>query len=487
MKKITAAIIFTIIPVIGICQSQYSARISIDMAQIGVSPSEELWVATTSGDLWHTDKIGSLWKCSLHRNSEFMWNDSYDQITVFPDNTIIISGRIREKNQISKDVVLRSEDGGKTWEKIKFGKDAWLYFACNTDDGSVWASGSSQFIYSTTDFGKTWTQIEKPYPVRYTRLLSGATSPDGSVQLFGTNDGQLYITKDNSTTFTQLPTPHYQGKYKYPNIDTKRTNTAREIAKIRIHGDRYLLSQDGLTFITMSNRIDWQPLKDTYDYEITEGGNLYVVAKDGSVRLYDKDFRQVWSSAEKMLQLPKSITCRNESLFAICMDRVYKINPNEFVTSELFTDDYAIGTGLQKYYPYDQRKLTYKGNTYTYDRKDLLRKDSRNGKWYRFLTPGFNIGNVVVWDDDLLIADKSLSAYYKADIENRTITRYVLPDNIIDMSNNPAVRFTMETAAPESSHVAISKIICQSKKSPHIGACFHTSPKISFVTFKRSL
>ncbi len=307
-------------------------------------------------------------------------------------------------------------------------------------------SGNTEYIYYTEDFGRTWTQIDKSHLIGNIRLVSAATSPNGDVQLFGASWGEFYITKDNCTTLTPVPTPHSQGKYKFTYSYKRDPNKRPAISKIRVYGERCLVTQDGRVFITQSDSIDWQPLKDAYDYEVTKGGNLYVIHKDGSVRLYDNGFAPLWSSGKNMSRLPQSVTCRNESLFAICGDEVYKINTGEFIVSGLFTDDFPLGSGYDEYV-YDSNKLIYNNVTYTYDNKDLLCKEADGSRWYRLMSVDFHIGNAVVYDGKFLISDASLDRYYKVDLDKKTVKEYLLPDNFIRTSDNPVFSFTMETGS----------------------------------------
>lgn len=444
MKNTIVAFLLIIIPTLGICQSQYSARLTIGRANIGVSPDEEIWVTTNDGSLLHTDKIGDIWAYNPvgKLNVDFASiRGVYERITVFSNDTLMISGFIHGKLS-NTDFVLWSGDKGETWEEIKFGKASWLDSFCHTEDGRAWMSGNTEYIYYTEDYGRTWTQIDKSNLIGNIRLVSAATSPDGQMQLYGASWGELYITNDNSVTLTPTPTPYSQGKYQFKYNHKKDPNKRPGISKIRFYGDKYLITQDSRVFITRADGIDWQPLKNCYDYEVTKAGNLYTVNKDGTVSLYDHNFKQIWSSSQTMSNLPQSITCQNESLFAICTDEVCQINPGEFVISGLFTDDFDIGSGFDELL-YDYRKLTFEGNTYAYDNKDLLCIEVNSGKWYRLMTADFPIGNAVIFDGHLLISDLSFNQYYKIDVDNKTVTEYSFADDFIQRSNNPVISFSL--------------------------------------------
>ena len=63
MKKILHILIIIFIPLTVLGQEEYLSRLSISggVSELGISPSEEIWVATKTGNVYHTKQIGDLW------------------------------------------------------------------------------------------------------------------------------------------------------------------------------------------------------------------------------------------------------------------------------------------------------------------------------------------------------------------------------------------------------------------------------------------
>ena len=109
--------------------------------------------------------------------------------------------------------VLRTTDGGTTWQKLTVTNDA-LDFrdvdAVDAQTAYVLAIGKGPLsrIYKTTDAGKTWTmQFKNEDPKAFLDAMSFWDANNGIV--FGDSvDGQLYImtTSDGGRTWSRIPT-----------------------------------------------------------------------------------------------------------------------------------------------------------------------------------------------------------------------------------------------------------------------------------------
>lgn len=63
MKKTLHILTILLLPLTVFGQSDYWARLSISggVSELGISPSEEIWVATKAGNVYYTKQIGELW------------------------------------------------------------------------------------------------------------------------------------------------------------------------------------------------------------------------------------------------------------------------------------------------------------------------------------------------------------------------------------------------------------------------------------------
>lgn len=431
MKQILPFLIPFFFTARAFSQDNYLARLSIsgNVSELGISPAEELWVATMGGNVYYTRRIGELWHLGPY-GSLNMYNYSsgktFERLNFFSEDTMMISGFIQEDS--GEDVVYWSGDHGQNWEKVKFGKDSWIDAAFINNNGKAWMSGSSQLIYYTEDYGKTWTSFEKIEKTGNLRFSTIHFASDERTGMFGSFWNVLYKTMDNCKTWEKLPTPLDQKKY------TRISDNDRpDIRKIRIFGDYYILNQQGRVFVTPSDSVNWVLLPGIDDFEVTESGNLYCVNNDRSISLYDGNMQLIWKSEQNPTDVIRAIGVKNNKLFLLTSDAVYKISPKEFVKSALFTDDIPI--------PEPYLKLQYEGETYGFDDCDILRFDSIKGLWVRHMTVEFNVSNVFLFDNKMIISDNSLNNLYVLQPEQMTVSDFVLPPNLFAGMNVAEIHF----------------------------------------------
>ncbi|WP_207534886.1 WD40/YVTN/BNR-like repeat-containing protein [Desertivirga arenae] len=417
MKKLFQLLIALLLPLTVLGQKEYLSRLTISgaVSELGISPSEEIWVATRAGNVYYTEELGGLWKIGPFGTLDSYNSDpgqSFERLNFFSEDTLMISGFIQEGGK--QDFVIWSGNHGKTWEKVVFGKSSWIDAACINGNGKAWMSGSSQLIYYTEDRGKTWTSFNKVEPTGNLRFSTIHFAEDERTGLFGSGWNVLYRTVDNCKHWEKLATPLSQKKY-----ERLSKNERLEIRKARIFGDHYILSQQGRVFITKSDSIAWQYLPEASDFEVSENEDLYVVNKDLSISIYDKAFSKIWNSSERIEAPHRAIGIRNNSLFVLTGESIYKIRPGNFRAEQLFTDEKPIDE--------PDLKLGYKGEVYGFSNRDILRFDTNKGRWFRFMTLNFSIGNACVFEDKVLLADGGLNKQYVVDLKQRDVTEYSLP------------------------------------------------------------
>lgn len=443
MKKKIVQLITLILPLTVLCQNEYLARLPISggFKELGISPKEEIWVATKAGNVYQTKQIDQLW--SLNSFGSFdTYNpigQTFERINFFTEDTLMISGFIQENGK--QDFVYWSGNHGKTWEKIMFGKSSWIDAACIKSNGKAWMSGSSQLIYYTNDFGRTWTEFDKVEKTSNLRFNSIHFENDNLTGLFGSTWNVIYLTKDNCKTWEKIPTPLNQNKY----INVSKYDAPR-IEKVRIFGDFYIINQQDKIFITRKDSIDWKLLNDVSDFEITEQSKIYTINRDLTVSLYDEHFNTIWHSDKKLSSFPIAISFKNNSLFALNKRDVYKISPLEFKSVELLTAEIPISE------PYN--KVSYKGNEYGFDINDILSYDEKKSVWYRYKKLDFPIRNIAIFDSKLIISDTELENYYSINEESKSIILYQLPKTLFESANN-VISFKIETGSQGCFHSEI--------------------------------
>ena len=420
MKKILHILIIILLPFTVIGQEEFLSRLSISggVSELGISNSEEIWVASKAGNIYYTKQIGDLWHIGPYGSLDPYNSNSgktFERINFFSEDTLMISGFIQEDGK--QDFIYWSGNHGKTWEKVIFGESSWIDAAYINDNGKAWMSGSSQLIYYTENYGKTWKTFDKAGNENALRFSTLHFAKDEKTGLFGSYWNVLYRTIDNCQNWEKLPTPLSQNKYERLSKEDRP-----DISKIRVFGNYYIINQQGRVFITKSNSIDWLYLPNVTDFEITENENLYTINQDLSISLYDSTFSKTWQSEKTVKSSPRAIGVRNNNLFVLTFESIYKINSVDFIVSQLFTNEIPIQE------PY--LKLQFEGEEYGFDNNDILHFDKKKKTWYRFMNVDFSIANASLFDNKIVLADRSLNKQYTLDLTEKSVNEYNLPQSL---------------------------------------------------------
>jgi len=420
MKRTLHILTILLLPLTVFGQNDYWARLSMSggISELGISPSEEIWVATKAGNVYYTHQIGNLWHIGPYGSLDpynLSIGQTFERVNFFSKDTLMISGFIQEDGK--QDFVFWSGNHGKTWEKEIFGESSWIDAAYINNNGKAWMSGSSQLIYYTENKGKTWTSFDKVEPTGNLRFSTIHFAKDEQTGLFGSFWNVLYKTTDNCQSWEKLPTPLSQGKYE--RLSKKERP---DIKKIRIAGSHYIINQQGRIFITKTNSIDWTYLPEIIDFEVSENENIFTINQDLSISLYDLNFTKTWQSNKSLENTPRAIGIRNNSLFVLTVESIYKINRDDFIVSQLFTDEIPIQE------PY--LKMRFEGEEYGFENSDILQFDKKKKAWYRYMTLNCSIANASIFDNKIVIADKSLNRHYTIDPKQKLINEYKLPESL---------------------------------------------------------
>lgn len=423
-------------------QDAYLANLPISggVSEIGISPSERIWIATKAGNTYYTNKIGELWHIGpfgsfdpYHIGS----GKTFERVNFFDENTLMISGFIQEGGK--QDFIFRSTDKGITWNKVKFGKSSWIDAFCINENGKAWMSGNSQLIYYTDNKGETWKSFEKAGNENALRFNTIHFAKDEKTGLFGSFWNVLYKTTDNCETWERLPTPLDQKKYKRLSKEHRP-----DIRKIRIFGDYYIINQQGSIFYTKSDNINWIELPNISDFETTSDESIYLIYNDLKIDLRDSKFVSIWKSDKKLSSAPSAINTKNKNLFVFTYGEIYKINKNDFIVSKLMTNEVPIRE------PY--LKVNYRGEEIGFDRTSVLRFDKNRTEWCRYMELPINVSNAVIFDNQIVIADNYLDKRFVINIDEQKISEYELPKSLFNLSVNNIDKFSIEIGSQGCFH-----------------------------------
>ncbi len=422
MRKSLYFLLVSIFSLPALCQDKYSARLQMlgNVTELGISPSEEVWVATAGGNVYYTKKFGDFWHLgSLGTYDRYDGTTSghqFERVNFLSEDTLMISGFIQSDHL--QNFVFLSKDHGKVWEKVRFGESSWIDAVYVNTSGKIWMSGSSQFIYHSVDRGRTWTTFNKIEPKGNMRVSSIYISKDEKTGLFGTSWNAIYKTTDNCKTWQKLISPLSQGRY----TPVSKSDRA-DIDKVRILGDQYIVKQQSRVFISSEKEINWHQLPDAVDFEVTEDNKLYVIEKGLGISLYDANLTKLWQSAHNLQGWLKAIAVKNNKLFALTSQSLYKISTDGVESAELFTNDIDIAE--------PDNKIAISGEDYGFKDRDILKFDKVSNKWLRLMTLNFSIANPTVYNNKLIVADAdAINKFYDVTLAEKSVVDFKLPDLI---------------------------------------------------------
>jgi hypothetical protein len=437
LSVFTIVLLFVVKPAFS--QDPYLARLSVygNIGELGISPNGEVWVATARGEVYYRSRTDNLWRENIIKVSDNNVSKNFERINFFSDSVMVLSGFLQENGK--EDFVFRTEDYGNSWTKVRFGESSWLDGAYFSKDGKAWMTGSSQYIYYSNDTGKTWQTFDKIEKTGNLRLVSVCFKSDGKTGLFGSTWNSLYLTTDNCQSWSKIPTPLTQKKY----TRISKTNHPK-IGKIRILANHYIIRQEGRTFITRIDKIDWQYLPKIVNFEVTDAGYLYALGSDNTVQLYNSEFSIVWTSNQKLTLPAMAMTAHHEKLVILTSNNLYQITPGNIEVSDLLSSNSSIDE--------PELRLEVSGENYGFAQKDVLKYDKIRKRWFRYMLLDFYITNATTINGKLLISDQSFAKFYELNLKNKSVTSAQLPPELIDVNANPIVEFHLESGSQGCFH-----------------------------------
>lgn len=121
----------------------------------------------------HRLRLSAWWLAAVSMVVVGCHNEAIDDLPQF-DRKISIADRFYDVEALDAQTalvvgyagkILRTADGGMTWDVIPSGVDKALYGVDFTDPQNGWICGQSGLILHTTDGGKSWTRQSTPTPV----------------------------------------------------------------------------------------------------------------------------------------------------------------------------------------------------------------------------------------------------------------------------------------------------------------------------------
>ncbi|ELR71655.1 hypothetical protein C900_02391 [Fulvivirga imtechensis AK7] len=127
-----------------------------------------IYVGAAGGGVWKSFDGGATFKPIFDEHAQSIGTVAIDPKD--PDNTIWVgTGETWTRNSVSiGDGLYKTNDGGKTWEKVGFDKSeriSSIEISPNSSDmyvgvlGALWGDSEERGVYKSSDGGKTWNKI----------------------------------------------------------------------------------------------------------------------------------------------------------------------------------------------------------------------------------------------------------------------------------------------------------------------------------------
>ncbi len=176
-------------------------------------------------------------------------------LDLFGNQTIVCAG--------NSGVVIRSTNGGTSWDSLRFGTQAFNGIR-KTGSSTVWVVGNSQVVYKSTDKGATFTLAldNGPSPLYSVDFL------DSTKGLIVGSNGLNYITSNGGTSWDSLSA----GQFTAQVLFSACYKSATEIFASGQQGTILRSSNSGTVweYVESSNRF--------HAIDVTQSGNGFYVA-----------------------------------------------------------------------------------------------------------------------------------------------------------------------------------------------------------------
>ncbi|MES2513265.1 MAG: hypothetical protein V4580_03945 [Bacteroidota bacterium] len=411
------------------------------ISEISVAPDESIWLVSALGKTYYTESINSNWHYGVplfEDTSEYNYSAPHlNRVSFFNKDTAIISGYISSKpKDYRKDGYYLTHDGGKSWQLLNYGGDAWIYAAAVNKTGQAWLGGMHKRLYYSENFGSNWRTIDLPY-----------TSSDRVYSIFMTNSMQGIIgsdaneiiqTNDNWKTAHTVATPFDQKNKK----KDKNIYSDDRISQILIWNNYIVANQAGHIYFTDKENIDWKEFPvDIIEFELDiELKKLYAVTADFKIISFTTPDKFEVVNDGLLKKHPMDMQVSNGSLYLIDSSlKIYKITAKGYQQAIPYTTDHKIAVP----------DIIKKANTITWGASGAQIYLSKNdGKeWYRENALPFGIHDFKLQDDSTAILWNGTKDNYLYSLKDHKAVLYTPHIPINDFLKNRIIGFDINSGS----------------------------------------
>jgi hypothetical protein len=296
---------------------------------ISVSPDGRIWMTSFAGQLAVTDSVMGAWRFSLdYFGGHLDYRrppPHFKRVAFFTRDTAIAVGRFvpGEYSPTAPHALLRTVDGGVTWDTVSYGTAAMIYDVHVGLDGEAWMGGSDGRLLVTKDRGATWEQRTPPFDA--SRRLAAIFMESSKLGVAGALGNAIRETRDGGVTWSDLPTPKDHGLV----VSDQRYEI--RIEDLIIFQGWLLARQGGRVFATRRGSDRWRPLgTDLPVIEVAidrDRSALFGITDDRSVVAFDDDLTPRPFGATRLQADPVEMAIHDGAVYVLDTEgAVYRIS-----------------------------------------------------------------------------------------------------------------------------------------------------------------
>lgn len=374
---------------------------------LAVNANNQLAIATEGGEVAFAKSVYGVWRKTIVDKNVHGPNDwvKIKSTCYFNADTALVAGEICKSDKTTRDIIYRTVNGGNNWAPVLFGFDGSVDDAAFLSNGEAWLCVAGQGIAYTKDYGATFTTFKIPLIItnirnRYSKIYFN-NKRTGIICSQAQLGNQLAYTNDNCKHWTIIPTPYSQKKYKRANDDG-----LKEINRVAIYKDYFLVSQENQVFYSKTDKIQWELLRGYKDfYTDAENRALFFERTNGGFVKCDSRLNEV-----KAFASITNYTCavsENGCLYVLGKDTLWQINRhNQLAEFPLYTNVKSVAASPVKFgYSNYHKQLAHIGNN-IYQRNDA--------RWVYAFTLPFATGSAClnVYDWETIVCPRGDSVFY---------------------------------------------------------------------------